>query len=286
MELLIIPIVLAIGAFFLNKSERTIERQATNDRAKLEREIAKDRQQEQALQSYIRQMSELLLKEKLRTTNRKEVRDVARTLTISVMRVLDEDRKNLVLQFLRETKLVTDKNSILNGAEMGHMNLQGLVFEDVYLQGAHLEEADFLQSYMVRANLKGAFLGDSNLQDTFLDEADIRGAGLSGANLYHASLIGTNLQDAKLLFAFLLQANLQDANIKRANLHNAHLKDAKMERANLESSNLQNANLEGANLESANLQDANLKGAIVTNEQLTKAKSLKGAIMPDGTKHE
>src|SRR6185436_681231 len=54
MELLIIPLILAVGAFFLNRSER-----------KTEREIAKDRQQEQALQSYFDQMTELLLEKDL-----------------------------------------------------------------------------------------------------------------------------------------------------------------------------------------------------------------------------
>ena len=50
MELLIIPLFLAGGAFYLNRSERTTER-----------EIAADRQQEAALQAYIDRMSELLI---------------------------------------------------------------------------------------------------------------------------------------------------------------------------------------------------------------------------------
>ncbi len=40
-----------------------------------------------------------------------------------------------------------------------------------------------------------------------------------------------------------------------------------------------------ANLEDANLVRADLTGANVTPEQLNRAKSLKGAIMPDGTIH-
>jgi uncharacterized protein YjbI with pentapeptide repeats len=36
----------------------------------------------------------------------------------------------------------------------------------------------------------------------------------------------------------------------------------------------------------ADLAWANLSGANVTSEQLGKAASLKGAAMPDGTKHE
>ena len=61
MELLIIPIVLAIGAYYLNRSERAVERRIAEDRAKLEREIATDRQQEATLQAYIDRISELLL---------------------------------------------------------------------------------------------------------------------------------------------------------------------------------------------------------------------------------
>jgi uncharacterized protein YjbI with pentapeptide repeats len=60
---------------------------------------------------------------------------------------------------------------------------------------------------------------------------------------------------------------------------------------------LMNANLSGANLledfdtDSANLsgailRGANLSNAKVTHEQLKTADSLKGAIMPDGSKHD
>src|SRR5687768_5158643 len=41
MELLIIPMALAIGAFYLERSESTIERKAAVDRAILERKAAK-----------------------------------------------------------------------------------------------------------------------------------------------------------------------------------------------------------------------------------------------------
>jgi serine/threonine-protein kinase len=45
------------------------------------------------------------------------------------------------------------------------------------------------------------------------------------------------------------------------------------------------ANLSEADLNGANLIRADLRGAKVTDEQLSRAKSLKGAIMPDGSTH-
>ena len=137
------PIIfLAGGAIILNRSERAVERQIAEDRtkedrklaedrAKLDREIATDRQQEAALQAYIDRISELLLKEKLLTTKTEEVRDVARTRTLSVIRWLDTRRSNFVVQFLREANLITNENSILNRANMKGMNLQGLDLSQV-----------------------------------------------------------------------------------------------------------------------------------------------------------
>jgi hypothetical protein len=46
------------------------------------------------------------------------------------------------------------------------------------------------------------------------------------------------------------------------------------------------ADLRGANLSRADLSWATLIIARVTDEQLAQAKSLKGATMPDGTKHD
>ena len=61
-------------------------------------------------------------------------------------------------------------------------------------------------------------------------------------------------------------------------------------RPNLGGADLSGAKLSGANLSDAKLIDANLSGADlsyakVTQAQLNEAKSLKGAIMPDRSRH-
>ena len=53
-----------------------------------------------------------------------------------------------------------------------------------------------------------------------------------------------------------------------------------------EERDLSGKNLSGANLRGASLEWADLEGANVTDDQLAQAKSLKGATMPDGTKHD
>jgi uncharacterized protein YjbI with pentapeptide repeats len=292
MELLIIPFVLALGAFFLNRSERDVERQIAeerrkedrklaDERAQLEREIAIDRQQEAALQTYFDRMSELLLKEKLRTTKKAEVSDVARTRTLSIMRVLDTKRNNLVLQFLREAKLIIDEKSIFNNAFLGKMNLERLHLSDVYFLSANLRDANLQGADLRDANLTGADLSGADLTG-----ADLRGAKLTGADLSHASLQATDWTGANLSGVDLTGADLSGADLSYTNLGAASLWHADLHGADLSGTNLETSNLHGADLLNVVLEDANLDGAKVTEEQLAKVESLKGATMPDGTIHE
>ena len=204
MELLIIPLALAGGVFFLNRSEQNIER-----------EIATDRQQESALQSYLDRMADLLLKENLRTSDNEEVRNVARIRTLTVLRGLDSTRKGLVLLFLHEANLLNKGKPIVS------------------LAGANLSKADLL-----RANLSGADLSNVNLS-----EANLFASNLSEANLLHADLSG-----AKLCFVNLVNANLETANLERTDLYHSNLINANLHFAKLKDASFKYTNLELVNL--------------------------------------
>jgi uncharacterized protein YjbI with pentapeptide repeats len=84
----------------------------------------------------------------------------------------------------------------------------------------------------------------------------------------------------------LYQVDLSGAVLSRVVLYHVNLGGANLKGANLDRADLIGANLREANLVKADLTGANLSGASVTSEQLGKAASLKGAAMPDGTKHE
>lgn len=276
MELLIIPAVLAGGAIFLNRSERNTER-----------EIATDRQQEAALQTYFDRMSELLLKEKLRTTKKAEVRDVARTRTLSIMRVMDTKRKVLIVQFLQEANLITDEKSLFKNANMQKMDLQYLSLQGANLEGVLLGNSNLKSANLYKANMERANLYETNLADALLDSTNFARAHFYHANLALASLFKANLERADLMYSNLKGTHLKGAYLNGANLAGADLQGADLEGANLQYANLKFVNLKYANIKDANLQGANLEDVNnITDEQLASVKSLKGATMPDGSKHE
>ena len=204
MELFIIPLFLAGGAFYLNSSERITDRG-----------IATDRQKEEALQTYLNHIADLLLKENLRTSENEEVRNVARTRTLSVLRGLDNTRKGFVLKFLYEAGLIDKEKTVVN------------------LRGADLSGADLFFADLRDANLSGAFFWEAELSESDLRGADLRSTDFNDANLSHADLRNANLKDAYLSWSFLFQTNLSGVDLSSthvvmAQLEHADLTDAIM----------------------------------------------------------
>ena len=90
---LAIPVVVGFGAVWF-----------TTRQGKVADAENKDNQRETALQAYIDKMSELLLHEKLRDSAKEdEVRNIARVRTLTILPLLDGNRKSSLLKFLYET---------------------------------------------------------------------------------------------------------------------------------------------------------------------------------------
>lgn len=120
----------------------------------------------------------------------------------------------------------------------------------------------------------------------FLNDTDLIRAGspivdLSNADLSQADLVAINLRDADLRNVSFVNANLQFAQMHASNLSNADLSQTNLNGADLSLTNLSNDDLSSANLKGTNLSQA--KG--LTMEQLHRAKSLQGTILPDGSRH-
>jgi hypothetical protein len=254
LELLVVPLVLlGIGLLFQIQQNEVEER-----RLEAAQHIEEQRAQDEALQTYLEQMGQMLLDKDRPLRQSKEgdeVQLLARARTVTILRRLDSARNRDILQFLREARLVPSNKYDI-------------------------------QEHIVR-------LDNSNLS-----KADLRGANLDSFDLHGTDLSGADLIDARLPWSYLPYAKLNGANLRGAylrgdpdqsgddaDLSDADLSDANLSEADLSYDNLSNANLQGANLTDAVLRGTNLSNAKVTSEQLAQAKSLEGATMPDGSRH-
>jgi hypothetical protein len=135
LQLLGIPVALAALAFLLNEaqSNRDQRREAQqrnrdqlreDQRAAGQRKTAADAERENTLRTYLAQMSDLMLDRRLlRSKPGADVRNVARTATLTAVRRLDGPRRGLVVQFL--------------GAIFRGVSLRGVTLSEADLRGAH-----------------------------------------------------------------------------------------------------------------------------------------------------
>lgn len=244
LQLLIIPLVLAGVGLLFNRSE-TIRQES----------ISLDRQQEEALQSYLNNMENLLFERNLRTADRNsEVRDIARARTLTVLHGLDPGRKSAVITFLYEAALIYKSNASSN-----------VSYPIIGLGGADLVGADLKYTLLDQVSFRGANLNNAQLQGSHLWDAD----------LVHADLVGANLERAYLWHTSFFRANLQEANLWGADL----------EYTSFLFSDLQNADLRYTHLQGTNFEGANLTNARVDLDSLEFVELSERTIMPDGTKY-
>lgn len=229
----------AIGNLYI--SRRNLQQQ---------RELNERRAQDDVLQDYFKQMGDLLTEQDLLTTDRADIKSLARALTFTLARRLDGSRKGQLIIFLYEAALIDIRKGKEPVLHLPLIDLSGVILPraEIYyaqLAFADLSSADFSEATLAHCNFSMANLSNANLR-----KAPDLGSDFSGADLTGADLSGANLPGAKLTVY-----TLSGANFERAILYGAQVTDR--------------------------------SGNIVTDEELdAECKSLKGATLPNGQKYE
>ncbi|MBD2521406.1 pentapeptide repeat-containing protein [Nostoc sp. FACHB-133] len=167
-----------------------------------------------------------ILKE-IKDSQLKELEAIARAQTLTTLNLLrlGTKRRDLLINFLRETTLATkDRTCVERDDKSERCKKQEQ--EANLLIGINLNSLQLPKINLDLFILKKADFGNANLSQAFLSQADLRGSNLSGSNLSQASMINTNLREANLTKSDLKRANLGGANLTNANLTNADLTNA------------------------------------------------------------
>jgi len=191
MQLLIIPFVFAVGTLWFNAQQANTSLEVGRQQHASDQQIATDQQEEATLNTYINDMSDLLINHNLRSSKPDdELRIVARAKTFIALQKLDGNRKGGIIQFLYEAQLIGYSYIDANG--------RAVIVNDtiINLYGVDSNQADLSQTYLERANLEGASLEGANFVDADLREANLRYAKIKQEQLSKAySLENTLLPD-------------------------------------------------------------------------------------------
>ena len=167
--------------------------------------IAENRQKDEALREYFKEMKSILLDKEIpeqARNSRPEVKGIARALTLTTLAQLkgeDPERRSAVFLFLREVGLPvlgsSDETGV--GANLLKYDLRGTNLSEQNLSKVQAVDADLRGISALKTNLTGATLWGADLREAILIETNLSGAKLPGANLMEAVLYGANLKDVK-----------------------------------------------------------------------------------------
>jgi len=227
MDLLLVPVMIAIGAWWLNRSEKETER-----------ELAQENNEEQILQRYFDRISNLIIEEGLVNAPQEDKKwDIARAYTITTMRALNSERKGILLKFLQEADLIS-KDSRID-------------LKDADLRDANLHNIDLSST-----NLTGVDLRDANLRNVDLSSANLTGVDLRNANLSHVKLHNIKVDNSTLVDKKL-------ARILKIVFEGADTQD--LRRADFSNTILRNVDFRGADLRGAIFSKSSINGKLANS---------------------
>jgi uncharacterized protein YjbI with pentapeptide repeats len=198
LDLLVVPAALALAGYFFTSVQN---RAAQAD--------AERRAQDDTVQEYLDRMRQLMIDNDLRNErDTTDLRNLARSYTLSVFDRLDGRHKRNVIRFLYGAGLIyahEPRVIALDGADLTGANLEGMGLCTHVMHGGDLfGETDL----MARAEQMGLYPSEIaqptatvNLMRVDLGGATLRKADLAGADLFNANLSGADLSGANLSWA-------------------------------------------------------------------------------------
>jgi Pentapeptide repeats (8 copies) len=209
---LIAPLIGALIALGGVLTTQMVNTGLENQRAHRQQHLEQQRAQNDALQKYLEQMGQLLIREELRSSKKESnARILARAQTLVALHNAGPDHKRIVLQFLYESALIYRNpepvvelaGANLKEAKLGWIwqngaNLKGVLLQWADLRNAFLEGTDLREAFLEGTDLRGAKIWGADLRGAFLWGADFRGAFLEGTNLGDAQLQGAKVTDEQL----------------------------------------------------------------------------------------
>ncbi|TRT44716.1 MAG: pentapeptide repeat-containing protein [Microcystis aeruginosa Ma_QC_C_20070703_M131] len=211
LQLLIVPLMLALGAFYLNSAADFRDSQ-----------IAQERKQQEILTDYFSKMQGLIVetKKSKQTPGSKEsnseerllleFRSTAQALTLSVLEQLDGERKGKVIAYLAESQLITADNnepSPQPEIELDGANLKGMVLNDV--------DQVVKNGNKLRVIIKKSDMTDSRFERIGLfANSDLTGSNFSNSILTSVDFTNANMPQAKFIKGKINNVNFTDTILK------------------------------------------------------------------------
>ncbi len=217
-ELLIVPLFLAIGATIFSQLQRNTEIQ-----------IETERQRESSFQTYIDRIKDMIVELYTSETDLDTLGNIGAAYTRATLQGLDAKRKVMLLEFLYHTQLIGWAEKPFGERQLQliflgeNADFSGLIAQASYgpmltLCGVNLAQVNLSNSKLIGLDFHKAYLSSCNMSNSSIASVDFSDADMSGINLYNTQMgEGVFFDRAELRFA-----NFKNADLRKVNLNNVN----------------------------------------------------------------
>lgn len=189
--------------------QRDEDRQAINLLREQERNLSDQRYLNERYDTYIQEMSKLLIEYNGSLVSSKVAATLARVKTLNVFRLLDSTRNTRVIQFLHETKQLTDLGDS-HALDLSTAKLRDIDFRDISID----------ETYLADISLAGVFLLNAIFTNISMRYANFSHTQFSTSTFTYANLYWTSFEVSRFKGVDFLSTQLKDVNFIRASVIN------------------------------------------------------------------
>jgi hypothetical protein len=162
-------------SFLFTTQQDQRQQKIENQRAEAERELAEQRAQDEALQAYLDQMSQLMLERKLLEAEQGDpVYTLAQARTSTIILRLDAEHNESVIRFLGDSGLAASDEASVS-------LLREITLSHATLSNAPLSDANLSSAFLFKANLSDANM--SGAEGITNEELEQQASTLEGATM-------------------------------------------------------------------------------------------------------
>lgn len=297
MDLLIVPVALAVAAYIFSKLQKENEQRVAERREEENRLRDDEKQSRDAYQKFVDSMENYFLNNESQLFQETHpIRLMAQAKTKHALSISNKAWRPLFFQFLLDSGLTTAINGE-NKIGVGILQKADLCL--INLDDADLSNADLQQVNLKCSRLRKTILSGVDLSDAKLINAQLQDVNLVGSTLLRAKMEGARLYNCDLRNTQLLDSNLSRARIKRcrfgtekdyeysdlsgvvfeyavlwnvlfhhANLRQAQFKDSRLRGVTFRLADLNNVDFNGSKLVDVDFTGADINGVYFNNTKL------------------
>jgi len=278
LDLLIIPGALAIFAYTFDRNEK-----------KREKTIEIDRMRENTLQQYFNDIERLTFRGLQTSKKGDSIREIARSRTLAVLRMLDGKRKWNVLKFLSDMNLILrDKDGTndhpiisLHDADLSYLFFCPVIpskdvdfryqplFQDIDLSGSDLNNAQLNEIKFYNANLNNA-----NWTDSLINGCVFSGVSFTSSYFVNCKIRNSHFMESDFSSCKFIRAKIQETEFYSSIFYSSDWASREWPFYYY------------ADFSNSALNKVVFFGGDILPMQLEKAKSLKNSILPIGFKFD